>query len=397
MKMLDNKLSPIVKPLKEIQANQNGIGKHVYNPYADTPQEYVANATKAIWHFMAAQVPGDTLATAWELISDKNLTPDQKRLDTLKLVGQISGFTFSQGAQGGPAMGELFRGRAEQKYAIEQNLPEIKKAIKEGRMDEATAKMQEVKMAPGLQKFMIQTTSTPAPAWRARRCSNSWPISPRSSASACSISSKGTARNETYSRRTMALDALVERGHGPDHRRALLPQVVPAGTLIGRSAVGPGPAEAIPFSRLTSMLTSVPWAFASTVSVAGNLSTAGDATVAGQLVVTGNLTTAASYFSTFNYVILNRMQLTSSADGAIAMTNYGNTGLTSFTLGPVASANYLSLLPTGSAGTMQIKVADGSAFSQVETGPHLVKTSGGTMTTQTDTNGHVRVGARHQP
>lgn len=161
MKMLDNKLSPMVKPLKEIQANQDFAGKHIYDPYAHTPREYAAAMTKAVWHFMAAQVPSDAIKTAYELATNKDLTPDERRLDTMKVVGMLSGFMVSQGAQGGPAMGELMRAKLENKYQVDQALPDIKKAIKEGRMDEATTKMQELKIAPGLQKFFIQTTLNP--------------------------------------------------------------------------------------------------------------------------------------------------------------------------------------------------------------------------------------------
>lgn len=161
MKMLDNKLSPMVKPLKEIQANKDFADRNIYNPYAHTPAEYAANVTKAVWHFMAAQVPTDAIKTAYDLAFNKDITPDDRRLDTLKIVGMLSGFSVSQGAKGGPALGELMREKVEHKYALEQSLPDIKKAIKEGRMDEATAKMQELKVEPGLQKFFIQTTLNP--------------------------------------------------------------------------------------------------------------------------------------------------------------------------------------------------------------------------------------------
>lgn len=181
------------------------------------------------------------------------------------------------------------------------------------------------------------------------------------------------------------------------------PQVLPAGTVIGRSAVSPGPAEAIPFSRLLPFITAGSATFTGNITAA-NLTANGTSTLTGavsagsSVTATGNLqSTAGAVYSSNNFIITSRLQLFTSADGAVVMTNIGGTGLTSLTLGVSGSASYPMFLTPGSSGTLQIKLGDGSAFSPIEAGSITAKTSAGVVGHQFDTNGKQRVGANTAP
>ena len=178
------------------------------------------------------------------------------------------------------------------------------------------------------------------------------------------------------------------------------PQVLPAGTIIGRSSVNPGPAEAIPFSRLLPLISAGSITFAGDVT-AGNVTANTNLAVAGTSTLTGNVTmggslAATSFVTASNFAISNRLQVFTTADGVLLLTNYAASGLTSLALGP-ATSSYAMLAPTGSAGTLQIKLGDGSAFSPLETGAWTSKTSGGTVAHQFDVNGKQRVGATTAP
>lgn len=181
------------------------------------------------------------------------------------------------------------------------------------------------------------------------------------------------------------------------------PQVLPAGTVIGRSTSGAGPAEAIPFSRLLPFITAGSATFTGNITAA-NLTANGNSTLTGavsagsSVTATGNLqSTAGAVYSSNNFIITSRLQLFTSADGAVVMTNIGGTGLTSLTLGVSGSASYPMFLTPGSSGTLQIKLGDGSAFSPIEAASITSKTAAGVVGHQFDTNGKQRVGANTAP
>lgn len=181
------------------------------------------------------------------------------------------------------------------------------------------------------------------------------------------------------------------------------PQVLPAGTVIGRSTSGAGPAEAIPFARLLPFITAGSATFTGNITAA-NLTANGTSTLTGavsagsSVTATGNLqSTTGAVYSSNNFIITSRLQLFTSADGAVVMTNIGGTGLTSLTLGVSGSASYPMFLTPGSSGTLQIKLGDGSAFSPIEAASITSKTAAGVVGHQFDTNGKQRVGANTAP
>jgi len=166
--MMWNKSSTLVKPIAEVMNNQNFQGKKIYDPYPNTPQKAVSNMTAIIWHFMKAQVPSDMIEAGVDLLHG-DPTKDEAIIDTLKVIGPIAGLMFSRGFPGGPAGGELFRAKQEQQFAIQQVMPDIRKDIKRGNLEEAQRKMTEVNIDPRLQKFFIDTTLNPSASFARRR------------------------------------------------------------------------------------------------------------------------------------------------------------------------------------------------------------------------------------
>lgn len=185
------------------------------------------------------------------------------------------------------------------------------------------------------------------------------------------------------------------------------PQVLPAGTVIGRSTSGAGPAEAIPFARLLPFITAGSATFTGNITggnvtantnlaVTGTSTLTGAVTMGSTLATTGALTAGGSVTVTTSLQWPSKTIVTAPTDGLVVMTNAAATGFTSLTLGP-ASASFPALVSTGSAGTLQIKLGDGSAFSPLEIGQITSKTSAGTVGHLLETNGHQRVGANTAP
>ena len=184
------------------------------------------------------------------------------------------------------------------------------------------------------------------------------------------------------------------------------PQVVPAGTVIGRSAVSPGPAEAIPFSRLLPLISAGSITFAGNVTagnvtantnlaVTGTSTLTGAVTTGGALTTTGALTTGTSLSVATSISWPAKTIVTAPADGQVVMTNAAATGFSGLYLGP-KTASFTNIFPSGS-GALLFLLGDSSAFSQVETGPLVVRNASSAMTHQLDINGKQRVGATPAP
>lgn len=157
---LYNKLSTFARPTWDTVTNQDFAGRHIYDPNPQVPEDYMRNIGKVVLHYMAAQVPEGSFEAAGDLLFGTP-TDDEKHIDTLKIVGPLVGLMFSPGAPGGPAAGEYFKAQEQNKYAMEQALPQAKKAIKEGRIDEAHELMDKANINPKLQKFFVETTLNP--------------------------------------------------------------------------------------------------------------------------------------------------------------------------------------------------------------------------------------------
>jgi hypothetical protein len=156
--MLKRKLGTIVRPGWQILANDKGFGRKVYDPSADTPAGYLANMGAIAQHLATTQVPEGQIGAAADLATGQG----DRKLNLLQTLGPVAGVTFSKGAPGGPAMGELFKAREEHQYRVNQALPEIRRMIQRGEIAMAVKQMIALGIPPGLQQFYIRTTINPA-------------------------------------------------------------------------------------------------------------------------------------------------------------------------------------------------------------------------------------------
>lgn len=162
--MMRKKLSTVARPGWQIMSNDAGFGRKVYDPAADTPAEYLQNAYMIAKHLALAQTPEGQIAAFRDLVKGDG----DAKVNALQAFGPFAGVTFSKGAPGGPAVGEMYATRAQHDFAVNQALPDIRKQILRGDVAGARDRMNDLGIVPALQRFYIRSTINPATRLSAR-------------------------------------------------------------------------------------------------------------------------------------------------------------------------------------------------------------------------------------
>jgi hypothetical protein len=156
--MIRKKLGTIVRPAWQIMANDAGFGRKIYDPSADTPAKYLQNMGAIAKHFMMSQLPEGQINAFVDLVKGEG----DAKVNALQAFGPIAGVTFSKGAPGGPAVGELYNARTQHQFGIDAAMPDIRKQIQRGDIAGAQDRMTQLGVPPGLQRFYIRTSMDPA-------------------------------------------------------------------------------------------------------------------------------------------------------------------------------------------------------------------------------------------
>ncbi|MDO8596634.1 MAG: hypothetical protein Q7R45_08420 [Sulfuricaulis sp.] len=156
--MLRRKLGTLARPAWQIMSNDKGFGRKVYDPAADTPAKYLQNAGNIALAIVEAQGPTGQISAFADLVKGEG----DAKVNALQAFGPVGGFTFSKGAPGGPGLGEVFAAKQQHEYAVDAALPDIRKQIQRGDIAGAQARMSELGIPGGLQRFYIRTSINPA-------------------------------------------------------------------------------------------------------------------------------------------------------------------------------------------------------------------------------------------
>jgi hypothetical protein len=156
--MMRKKLGTIARPAWQIMSNDAGFGRKVYDPDADTPGKYLKNLGLIAAHLAKSQFPEGQIGAFADLVKGEG----DKKVNALQAFGPFGGVTFSKGAPGGPAVGEMYASRAQHEFQVNQALPDIRRQIQRGDVDGAVNRMTELDIPQGLQRFYIKTTLNPA-------------------------------------------------------------------------------------------------------------------------------------------------------------------------------------------------------------------------------------------
>ena len=156
--MMRRKQGTFLRPGLQILENDKGFGRKIYDPDAKTTLDQMANMGRIAEHFMEAQLPENQLGALASLIKGEG----DPKVNSLQAFGPLAGATFSKGAPGGPAVGEMYAARQRHDFQVQLELPDIRKLIQGGQLAEARERMTNLGIPPGLQKFYIRTTLNPS-------------------------------------------------------------------------------------------------------------------------------------------------------------------------------------------------------------------------------------------
>jgi len=153
--MLSRKLSTLAKPIEQGWTGDLGFGRTLYKP----DDGAVTKAGKFVLNAMKNQVPADQIESTYKTLSGQG-----ERMDALKMLGPLGGLTFSKGAPGGEAMGDVLAQRKEHSAALAEAAPEIRMAIKN--RDDARARelMDAANLTPDERRFMYHTATSTGPS-----------------------------------------------------------------------------------------------------------------------------------------------------------------------------------------------------------------------------------------
>jgi hypothetical protein len=156
--MMRKKQGTIFRPAWQILSNDAGFGRKVYDPNADTTAGYLKNVARIAAHIAGSQFPTGQIGAAWDLVKGQG----DKAVNEAQAFGPFLGVTFSKGAPGGPAVGEMYAARTKHDFDVQNALPDIRKQIQRGDIPGAQQRMNELGIPSGLQRFYVRTTLNPS-------------------------------------------------------------------------------------------------------------------------------------------------------------------------------------------------------------------------------------------
>lgn len=150
----ESKTSPLAKAAWQVLTNDRGFGVPVYDPNGSVAQ----GALDVAKYLAKAQTPWDTIVTAWDKLHGKSTA-----IENDKLVGNATGFSFSQGHPQGPEAGVAAdveqRIQAQKMLAME----DVKRMLRYGDEDAARAKLEGIGLSPREVTTIIRRIEEPAP------------------------------------------------------------------------------------------------------------------------------------------------------------------------------------------------------------------------------------------
>lgn len=159
LEMARKKVSPLVSPLIDTYRNGDYFGHPIYDKDARGISGAVENLGKVVTHIMEDQVPTESIASAYHLLTGSS---HNESLDTMKTLGPLAGLTFSKGYPGGPEAGILAASSRRHEAEISVALPQIKEAVESDKEDKAHDLMEKLGMTSREQASLIRHYQNPA-------------------------------------------------------------------------------------------------------------------------------------------------------------------------------------------------------------------------------------------
>jgi hypothetical protein len=156
--MMRRKLGTIARPAWQIMNNDRASDARFTTLMPTRPGKYLSNLGKIAAHIAGSQLPEGQIGAFSDLVKGEG----DAKVNAMQALGPFAGVTFSKGAPGGPAVGEMYANKSRVEFQINQAMPDIRRQIQRGDIPGAQQRMTELGMDAGYQRWAIKTTLNPA-------------------------------------------------------------------------------------------------------------------------------------------------------------------------------------------------------------------------------------------
>lgn len=163
--MLEDKMSPLVRPLIELVMGHDSLGRQLLPPHPKTIGDYVDTAGAIVEHIASNLGPTSTIQGVADMARSA-LTGQKQQGDSgvtlAKVLGPMTGLAqISGGRPGGPVAGEIAAQAETSRYNVAAAMPSIRRKIVNGDTQGAVADMTALGVAPGLIRYYVEQTLHP--------------------------------------------------------------------------------------------------------------------------------------------------------------------------------------------------------------------------------------------
>jgi len=150
------KLSPYSRLLYEVASNDKGFGHKLFDEKDKSAAGWAQSIGAVVGQGMTSVLPLDSIQTTKDMLSQ-----GQYGEAAASFALPAIGITLSKGYPGGPALGEYNALKERHDFKVQQEMPDIMRQLRLGQIDEARARMTELGIPPGLQRYYAHiATST---------------------------------------------------------------------------------------------------------------------------------------------------------------------------------------------------------------------------------------------
>jgi polyhydroxyalkanoate synthesis regulator phasin len=163
--MIENKMSPLVRPIIETIFGKDTLGRPIYKPNPQTIGDHFRIAGDVVKHFGEGLGPTSFIQGLYEMYQQHvagKPTQADPYVSAAKVLGPLTGLAqISSGYPGGPAAGEMHALGESQRYDLQKELPAIRDKIRSGDMAGAEADFQRLRVPVPLAKYYVRQTLHP--------------------------------------------------------------------------------------------------------------------------------------------------------------------------------------------------------------------------------------------
>lgn len=163
--MIENKMSPLVRPIIESIFGKDTLGRDIYKPNPQSLGDYLGIAGAVVKHFAEGLGPTQFIQGMGEMYQQYvqgKPTQADPYVSAAKIIGPLTGLAqISQGFPGGPASGEMHAQGERERFDTQKAMPAIRDKIRSGDEKGAIEDMTALHLPAALQRYYLNQTKAP--------------------------------------------------------------------------------------------------------------------------------------------------------------------------------------------------------------------------------------------